>query len=77
MSILPTESDSGPTLWETIKDNRVFKLQRSKEQEPSAWKAVLATVQNIFDTKAPPFRILLVNPQSSEVGHMVAVCDQD
>ena len=54
----PTRCDITP-LWETISENRVFLLQKSKGAENILWKSVVDTFQNVFDTKQFPYRILL------------------
>ncbi|KAJ3411856.1 hypothetical protein HDV05_001645 [Chytridiales sp. JEL 0842] len=71
MFVLPTVTDLS-SYWETIKENEMFLLQKAKEQEGALWKTVMATIQNVFDTKQPPFRIVLKSAQSQETGHMVA-----
>ncbi|KAJ3332059.1 TBC1 domain member 9, partial [Blyttiomyces sp. JEL0837] len=71
MFLHPTPTDlSG--LWETVKENENFVLQKLKEQESALWKTVLATIQNVFDTKQPPFRIVLRGAQSADSGYMVS-----
>ncbi|KAJ3037593.1 hypothetical protein HDV00_001481 [Rhizophlyctis rosea] len=74
MWILPTLVDI-TSFWETVKENDLFLLQKLKEQEGTMMKSVWATLQNVFDTKQSPFRILLKSPQSSDVGHMISTAD--
>ena len=54
--------------WETQKINELFILQKSVAQVGLFWK----TVQNVFDTKQPPFRIVLKSSQN-EFGQVIAV----
>ncbi|KAJ3052498.1 hypothetical protein HK097_006137, partial [Rhizophlyctis rosea] len=63
------------TLRLSLQENDLFLLQKLKEQEGTVMKSVWATLQNVFDTKQPPFRILLKSPQSSDVAHMVSTAD--
>ncbi|KAJ3235657.1 hypothetical protein HDU77_000213 [Chytriomyces hyalinus] len=85
MFLLPTHSEVHAGSWEVVKENKVFVLQKAKQQESVIWKAVVATIQNVnlnggsrFDSKQPPFRIVLKSPQnpgSLETGHVVAVAE--
>ncbi|ORX58362.1 TBC-domain-containing protein [Piromyces finnis] len=54
--------------WETLKINELFILQKSVAQVGLFWK----TLQNVFDTKQPPFRIVLKSSQN-EFGQVIAV----
>ncbi|KNC97733.1 uncharacterized protein SPPG_06734 [Spizellomyces punctatus DAOM BR117] len=74
MLCLPSQVDIS-SYWETVKENDLFLLQRLKEQEGTALKSLWATIQNVLDTKQPPFRILLRSAESPDVGHMVATAD--
>jgi hypothetical protein len=59
MWIIPTSCEVSP-LWETLKENRLFLLQRSTvTDESTVWNNVMGTLQALFDVKQPPFRILL------------------
>ncbi|KAJ3127151.1 hypothetical protein HK098_006699 [Nowakowskiella sp. JEL0407] len=71
----PTPCELQSSLWETLRETKVFVMQKSIQQEGRLWKTVLATIQNVFDTKQPPFRIVLRNAQNPDVGHMVAAAD--
>ncbi|KAI8851589.1 hypothetical protein BC829DRAFT_386413 [Chytridium lagenaria] len=74
MFVLPTLTDLS-SYWDTVKENDLFLLQKSKEQESALWKTVMATIQNVFDTKQPPFRIVLRSSEATDAGHMVAASD--
>eukprot|EP00833_Pecoramyces_ruminatium_P007731 jgi/Orpsp1_1/1181763/evm.model.c7180000078497.1 len=54
--------------WETLKVNELFVLQKSVAQVGLFWK----TLQNVFDTKQPPFRIVFKSSQN-ELGQVIAV----
>ena len=58
MYTLPSRCEVSP-LWETIRVNRVFILQHSRQGENVLWKSVVDTLQNIMETKQLPYRILL------------------
>ncbi|KAJ3386874.1 hypothetical protein HDU92_002222 [Lobulomyces angularis] len=75
--IIPTKTDSTLGLWEVLKENQFFILNKSKEaqSENSAWKSVLTTIQNVFDTKQPNFRIMLKNHTDSDSAHIIATDD--
>ncbi|TPX34079.1 hypothetical protein SmJEL517_g03274 [Synchytrium microbalum] len=75
MILLPTLCDTGASFWDLVKENDLFMIQKAKEQGGALWKTVLATVQNVLDTKQSKFRILLKSPQGPEVGHLVAAAD--
>ncbi|KAJ3297468.1 hypothetical protein HDU79_003549 [Rhizoclosmatium sp. JEL0117] len=78
MFVLPTATDIQYTYWEVVKDNPIFSLHKAKQQDSAIWKAVVTTIQNVFDSKQPPFRIILKSPQvagQGEVGHVVATAE--
>ncbi|KAI9325982.1 rab-GTPase-TBC domain-containing protein [Zopfochytrium polystomum] len=75
MFVVPTPSDHATNYWELIKENDLFMLQQAKDQESAIWKTVLTTIQNVFDTKQAPFRILLKNQAGGETGHLVATAE--
>ncbi|KAI9205822.1 rab-GTPase-TBC domain-containing protein [Polychytrium aggregatum] len=77
MWVVPTPTDITPSAyWEALKENELFILQKLKEQSNGAlWKSVLSTIQNVFDTKQPPFRIILRSAESSDTGYLVATAD--
>lgn len=76
MWIVPSICEVTP-FWEDIKENRFFLLQKSKAGENAIWKNLVGTLQTIFDTKQPPFRILLKysakNPMPGEFAKTIAV----
>ncbi|KAL2918208.1 GTPase activating protein (GAP) [Polyrhizophydium stewartii] len=79
MWTLPTPVDAS-SFWQTIKENDLFSAQKSKENESSTTmlRSVWATIQNVFDTKQPPFRIVLRTQggqDSAAYGHMIAVAE--
>jgi len=67
MLISPLNCDNFNS-WETQKINELFILQKSVAQVGLFWK----TVQNVFDTKQPPFRIVLKSTEN-EFGQVIAV----
>ncbi|KAJ1552603.1 TBC1 domain member 9 [Cladochytrium tenue] len=72
MFVVPTLTGYGHALWDTLKQqNDLFLLQQIKDKD-TAWKTVLATFQNVFDTKQAPFRIILKGHDGSDSGHLVA-----
>ncbi|KAI9327546.1 rab-GTPase-TBC domain-containing protein [Obelidium mucronatum] len=78
MFTLPTATDINLAYWEVVKDNPIFTLHKAKQQESAIWKAVVTTIQNVFDSKQPPFRIILKSPNlpgQGEVGHIVATAE--
>ncbi|KAJ3340575.1 hypothetical protein HDU83_007012 [Entophlyctis luteolus] len=86
MFVLPTQTDLNASYWDTLKDNGVFVLQKARTQESALWKAVVTTIQNVFDSKQPPFRIILKTPNTvqpapsqpaagPETGHVVAAAE--
>jgi len=54
--------------WEILKVNELFVLQKSVAQVGLFWK----TLQNVFDTKQPPFRIVFKSSQN-QLGQVIAV----
>jgi hypothetical protein len=54
--------------WEILKVNELFVLQKSVAQVSLFWK----TLQNVFDTKQPPFRIVFKSSQN-KLGQVIAV----
>ncbi|KAJ3151541.1 hypothetical protein HDU89_001984 [Geranomyces variabilis] len=61
--------------WETLKENELFILQRLKQEQGTALKSLWATIQNVLDTKQPPFRIVLRSVDTLDGGHLVATGD--
>ncbi|CAG8533184.1 11287_t:CDS:2 [Paraglomus occultum] len=55
---LPTPCDLNNAFWEPVKTNDHFVLQRTKGSKNAILRGVLGTIQNVFDTKQPPFRLL-------------------
>ncbi|KAI9183839.1 GTPase activating protein (GAP) [Blastocladiella emersonii ATCC 22665] len=63
-------------LWDDVKSNDYFLLQKTKEYESRLVKNLLGTLQNVFDTKQQPFRIILKTPtRGLDNGYVVAVAD--
>ncbi|KAJ1969966.1 GTPase activating protein (GAP) [Dispira parvispora] len=56
MFIQPVESDPGP-LWQDVGTSEDLVLQRNVTYQKSLFSNVLATIQNVLDTRQPPFRI--------------------
>ncbi|KAK5669330.1 GTPase activating protein (GAP) [Batrachochytrium dendrobatidis] len=68
------------SFWKTIKENDLFWMQKSKENEATSTmlKSVWATLQNVFDTKQSPYRIVLRTFQGGVPdpnGQMVAAAE--
>ncbi|KAI8919464.1 rab-GTPase-TBC domain-containing protein [Powellomyces hirtus] len=61
--------------WETLKEDELFLLQRLKQSEGTVIKSLWTTIQNVLDTKQPPFRIILKSAENLDAGHMVATGD--
>lgn len=59
MWTLPTKCELTP-LWETLEQNSWFLLQKSRGADNLLWKSVVDTLQNVFDTKQLPYRILWI-----------------
>lgn len=57
------------SVWQLLKENELFRLQKYNIE---ATKTVWATLQNVFESRQPPFRIVLA--QENNVLKMVAVC---
>ncbi|KAI8930220.1 rab-GTPase-TBC domain-containing protein [Entophlyctis helioformis] len=78
MWTLPTAVEPS-SFWQTRKENDLFLLQKSKENEAASTvlKSVWATIQNVFDTKQPPYRIVLRNTNGGieGSGQMIAVAE--
>ncbi|CAO3684807.1 unnamed protein product [Umbelopsis ramanniana] len=56
---IPTQIDIAINLfWETLKENDSFILQRIKARKNALFRGMMGTIQNVFDTKQPPYRIL-------------------
>ncbi|KAF0513918.1 TBC-domain-containing protein [Gigaspora margarita] len=55
---LPITCDSSNPFWDVIKSSKYFILQRTRSPSSAILRGVIGTIQNVFDTKAPPFRIL-------------------
>jgi hypothetical protein len=66
MWTLPTKCEVSP-LWETIKYNRIFVMQKSRSTDNMLWKSVVDTIHNVFETRQLPFRILLKSPEQEAV----------
>ncbi|ORZ40357.1 rab-GTPase-TBC domain-domain-containing protein [Catenaria anguillulae PL171] len=63
-------------LWDDVKDNEYFVLQKAKEYESRLVKNLLGTLQNVFDTKQQPFRIILKTPSRGlDNGFVISVAD--
>ncbi|KAG0326940.1 hypothetical protein BGZ99_008704 [Dissophora globulifera] len=65
--ILPTPCDQHNPLFDTVQSTENFVLQRTKASKSQFLNSFLGTIQNVFDTKQAPFRILFrrqVNAQS-------------
>ncbi|KAF9436510.1 hypothetical protein BGZ76_003728 [Entomortierella beljakovae] len=56
--ILPTPCDQNNPLFDTIQSTENFVLQRTKASKSQFLNSFLGTIQNVFDTKQAPFRIL-------------------
>ncbi|KAI8980839.1 rab-GTPase-TBC domain-containing protein [Pilobolus umbonatus] len=54
---LPTQIDNN-TFWTQLKENRHFVQQQARVQKNSLMRSVLGTLQNVLDTKQPPYRVL-------------------
>ncbi|RGB22711.1 hypothetical protein C1646_42349 [Rhizophagus diaphanus] len=56
---LPTPCELANPFWDVIKTSKYFTLQRTKASNiNSFYRGVIGTIQNVFDTKQPPFRII-------------------
>ncbi|KAI8605096.1 rab-GTPase-TBC domain-containing protein [Dissophora ornata] len=65
--ILPTPCDQHNPLFDTVQSTENFVLQRTKASKSQFLNSFLGTIQNVFDTKQAPFRILFrrqVNAQA-------------
>ncbi|KAI1320182.1 hypothetical protein EDD11_001786 [Mortierella claussenii] len=65
--ILPTPCDQHNPLFDTVQSTENFVLQRTKASKNQFLNSFLGTIQNVFDTKQAPFRILFrrqVNAQA-------------
>ncbi|KAF9910025.1 TBC1 domain member 9, partial [Lobosporangium transversale] len=65
--ILPTPCDQYNPLFDTVQSTENFVLQRTKASKSQFLNSFLGTIQNVFDTKQAPFRILFrrqVNAQA-------------
>lgn len=60
--------------WETIRENDVFIAQHEKTNT-GLFKNVVTTMQNVFDVKQAPFRILIKRHNDAEKAHLVSECD--
>ncbi|KAF9358697.1 hypothetical protein BGX26_001133 [Mortierella sp. AD094] len=56
--ILPTPCDQHNPLFDTVQSTENFVLQRTKASKSQFLNSFLGTIQNVFDTKQAPFRIL-------------------
>ncbi|KAF8980526.1 hypothetical protein BGZ46_004067 [Entomortierella lignicola] len=56
--ILPTPCDQNNPLFDTVQSTENFVLQRTKASKSQFLNSFLGTIQNVFDTKQAPFRIL-------------------
>ncbi|KAG0056938.1 hypothetical protein BGZ83_002878 [Gryganskiella cystojenkinii] len=69
--ILPTPCDQHNPLFDTVQSTENFVLQRTKASKSQFLNSFLGTIQNVFDTKQAPFRILFrrqVNAQALMIG---------
>ncbi|CAB4404475.1 unnamed protein product [Rhizophagus irregularis] len=56
---LPTPCELANPFWDVIKTSKHFTLQRIKASNiNSFYRGVIGTIQNVLDTKPPPFRII-------------------
>ncbi|KAF9182514.1 hypothetical protein BGZ51_004702 [Haplosporangium sp. Z 767] len=65
--ILPTPCDQHNPLFDTVQSTENFVLQRTKASKSQFLNSFLGTIQNVFDTKQAPFRVLFrrqVNAQA-------------
>ncbi|RKP00542.1 hypothetical protein CXG81DRAFT_13114, partial [Caulochytrium protostelioides] len=85
MWVLPTPTDQ-TAFWQTLRENPVFTLQKSQETTAessggaSLWKSVVATVQNVFDTKQPLYRLVFKDVHGAHAdggggGFLIATAD--
>ncbi|KAJ1963539.1 GTPase activating protein (GAP), partial [Dimargaris xerosporica] len=58
MFVQPTNSEPGP-LWQDVRTAENLLLQKNVTYQKSLFSNVLATIQNVLDTRQPPFRIVL------------------
>ncbi|KAI3653067.1 hypothetical protein MP228_002492 [Amoeboaphelidium protococcarum] len=79
MLTLPSKCEI-TALWETVEQFKYFVLQKSRGAENILWKSVVDTIQNVFDTKQLPYRILLKHnmnaPINGEHAQLVAVANE-
>ncbi|CAG8655846.1 14077_t:CDS:10 [Cetraspora pellucida] len=67
---LPITCDLNNPFWDVIKSSKYFILQRTRSPSSAILRGVIGTIQNVLDTKAPPFRILFrseVNAPSLQI----------
>ncbi|CAG8753353.1 15016_t:CDS:2, partial [Racocetra persica] len=67
---LPITCDLNNPFWDVIKSSKHFILQRTRSPSSAILRGVIGTIQNVLDTKAPPFRILFrseVNAPSLQI----------
>ncbi|CAG8711598.1 20681_t:CDS:10 [Dentiscutata erythropus] len=55
---LPITCDSSNPFWDVIKSSKYFVLQKTRSPSSAILRGVIGTIQNVFEHKAPPFRIL-------------------
>jgi hypothetical protein len=76
MWTLPSRCELNPNQWETLRSNACFQLQQNRSvsttDQSLLWKSVVDTLQNVFDTKQLPFRIVLASPSDTH-GHLVSI----
>ncbi|KAG0219122.1 hypothetical protein BGX33_004692 [Mortierella sp. NVP41] len=64
--ILPTPCDQHNPLFDTVQSTENFVLQRTKASKSQFLNSFLGTIQNVFDTKQAPFRILFRRQEKEE-----------
>ncbi|CAJ0903158.1 11034_t:CDS:2, partial [Entrophospora sp. SA101] len=55
---LPIPCDAANIFWEDVKVAEHFILQKTKASSNIFFRGVIGTIQNVLDTKQPPFRII-------------------
>ncbi|KNE54335.1 hypothetical protein AMAG_17656 [Allomyces macrogynus ATCC 38327] len=63
-------------LWDDERGNDYFVLQKARQYESKLLKNVIGTLQNVFDTRQHPYRIIFKTPaRGQDTGYLVAVGD--